>query len=658
LELLPDLDIDSSKVGVRLEYSPKNAEELKSNFVKAAKLAQNSVQEQIDKNGNPKQTGTETHHPWPKSFQEYITKKLHDEYSLHYYVLDQSKFDKDCAEIYETYTPPPLASGTGKSCENIINSLIRVDVLNAQRNLSDHEGSARSENLSKRLSRFYERNLKKNEENYQARAALAEAENQLNNHLKEVFRPTLANLNTIGYPGFADPHLMVKSALNAESILNKGAEVHYQLRDPGESGDSTSSLTLPDKYNGLGFKNLIYMVVEVLDFQAKWMDKEEKEEDAATALLHLVIIEEPEAHLHAQLQQVFIKQIWGILQKYTDNEAGDKFFSNQLVVTTHSSHILYESGFTPIRYFRRASGHSTETLNLSKFKPSLSDDYDENSSLQFLQQYMKLTHCDLFFADAAILVEGNVERLLLPLMIDKEAKKLHSSYLSILEVGGAFAHIFRELIEFLGMTALVITDLDSFLPTEPKSNGDDNSEDKKKGDAKKTKRICMPSCKNAVTSNQTLIKWLPKKTIIQELLLADDDEKIQLPSKDSPAHIRVAYQVKQSITWEGETKELAGRTLEEAFALENLDYCQKLKNKKLRLKVITKEDNFSLDKVVEKIHDKVSSKSFKKTDFALGLMMENPDLWNTPKYIAEGLQWLNNQLQPADSEETNTEIDP
>src|SRR3546814_4711657 len=81
----------------------------------------------------------------------------------------------------------------------------------------------------------------------------------------------------------------------------------------------------------------------------------------------------------------------------------------------------------------------------------------------FLERYLKLTHCDLFFADAAILVEGNVERLLLPQMIANEAPRLQSAYLSILEIGGAFGHRFRTLIEFLGITPLLVTDIDSVL---------------------------------------------------------------------------------------------------------------------------------------------------------------------------------------------------
>jgi len=50
-------------------------------------------------------------------------------------------------------------------------------------------------------------------------------------------------------------------------------------------------------------------------------------------------------------------------------------------------------------------------------------------------------------------------------MIESAALRLRSSALTILEVGGAFAHRFKELMEFVGITTLVITDIDSVYPT-------------------------------------------------------------------------------------------------------------------------------------------------------------------------------------------------
>ena len=248
-------------------------------------------------------------------------------------------------------------------------------------------------------------------------------------------------------------------------------------------------LTLPDRYSGLGYKNLIYMVVELLDLHSQWMDVEEDRPP-----LHVIFIEEPEAHLHAQLQQVFIRKVFDILAIEGEDQI---HYSTQLTITTHSPHILYERGFRPVRYFRRSSGleQISEVLNLSAFYEET-----ENPTRDFLTRYLRLTHCDLFFADAAVLVEGNVERLLLPQMIAKAAPQLQSAYLSILEIGGAFGHRFRTLIEYLGITTLIVTDIDSV--HGPAGDGDnlggDDEPDEMDDDGEVAGRVCMVHREGAV----------------------------------------------------------------------------------------------------------------------------------------------------------------
>ncbi len=102
---------------------------------------------------------------------------------------------------------------------------------------------------------------------------------------------------------------------------------------------------------------------------------------------------------------------------------------------------------------------------MAAFYEAAVDPNDPNDRTRdFLERYLRLTHCDMFFADAAILVEGNVERLLMPQMIAKAAPRLQSNYLSVLEVGGAFGHRFKGLIDFLGLTSLIVTDIDSVSP--------------------------------------------------------------------------------------------------------------------------------------------------------------------------------------------------
>ena len=85
---------------------------------------------------------------------------------------------------------------------------------------------------------------------------------------------------------------------------------------------------------------------------------------------------------------------------------------------------------------------------------------------------------------------------------------------------------------------------------------------------------CMVDVAGAVTCNQTLIQWLPAKRSIAELLAATPEERIQARAAPDQALIRVAYQTEVEANWRGVTASVVGRTLEEAFALENLAWCQ------------------------------------------------------------------------------------
>jgi predicted ATP-dependent endonuclease of OLD family len=609
LELLPSLDWNGEPVGVRMVYAPRDGANLVVNFKEARIKAEATTGD-----------ASTAYKPWPQTMVEYLTKRLRQEYEIRYYSLDASQCSHQFVPKsgYEPFFLGTHATGASK----IVGSIVRVDFLDAQRHLSDVESHGRSEDLSKRLSRFYERNLQKLDSDLGALGAIAESEERLNQHFADVFKPTLERLGEVGYPGVANPGLVVKASFNAHGILSTSAKVHYALPTRAGTGPAIDQM-LPDQYNGLGFKNLIYMVVEALDFHQAWADAEQDRPP-----IHLVMIEEPEAHLHAQLQQVFIRKILEILPR------PEADFRTQLIVTTHSPHIIYESNFKPIRYFCRSQPPSgvqcSDVKNLSVFYDS-----EEVPTREFLQQYLKLTHCDLFFADAAVLVEGNVERLLLPLVIERFVPDLRSCHLTILEVGGAFAYKFAQLLDFLSLPTLVITDLDSV--ATPVSTGEDE-------EGAKSGSSCLVDTPGAVTSNETLKQWLPKIDEISGLLKASSEQKAPASPDGTPGLARVAYQTHETVSWQGDDEDRAGRTLEEAFALQNLEWTQSVEGKCLGLRIGGAHE-LSIKDLHEKIFKRVRGSQFDKTAFALNVIAAAERSWNSPAYMVEGLEWLLQQLQ-------------
>jgi hypothetical protein len=277
---------------------------------------------------------------------------------------------------------------------------------------------------------------------------------------------------------------------------------------------------------------------------------------------------------------------------------------------------------------------------------------------------MILTHCDLFFADAAVSVEGNVERLLLLYIIEGDISQLLPCYLSILEVGGAYAHRCRSVVEFIGLTTLVITDLDSIhpesvtadvetvancaTPNVPENASTAQKQEVKEAEANSTESLkgkCLANVPGAVTSNQTLVRWLPGKSTIDELLAGSLTGCVQEPTSDTGARVCVTHLRAAPATWNGETVQIAGRTFEEALAFANLEWMHADEQEGLQLR-IRGANKQSLVELILRVHNKVKSDSFKKTDLALSLLAEFPDTWQTPGYIKQGLEWLAEHVLP------------
>jgi len=199
-----------------------------------------------------------------------------------------------------------------------------------------------------------------------------------------------------------------------------------------------------------------------------------------------------------------------------------------------------------------------------------------------------------------VLIEGTSERLLLPVMIgkleeqDPQAPKLSSQYLTIMEVGGAYAHLFFELLDFLELRALIITDLDSV--TEPGGTA-------------------CPVHQGSATSNACLKAWFADADADADcspavLLTKNDAEKTR-------GFKRIAYQRPEA---DGGP---CGRTFEDAFMLANAAMFD--------IQGATTDD--------QEMNAAEQAQKVKKSEFALKHAVDDRG-WNSPGYVLDGLSWL------------------
>ena len=643
-DLIPTLDWEGGLLGVRLRYEPDDLPALYKDFMgavadaavlQAAAMAEHAKRNEHGAPPTPQAKLT----LWPTSLTDFLSRRLRTHFTIRAYTLDP---DKLAAPVRSQAQPQALTPASLPIEGDPLKGLVRVHDIPAQRGFGeeaakedDDETPAGSpgSRLSDQLRSYYAKHLDPTKgpdaKDLGALQAIEAAQDAFDQRLTESFMAAFREVEEMGYPGVTDPRPQVSTRLKAIDGLNHAAAVTFVVDVTSQNGEVTPLLRLPENNNGLGYQNLISMIFKLMSFRDAWMRVGKASKGAVVAStepLHLVLIEEPEAHLHAQVQQVFIKKAYDVLRAHED--LGDNSrLRTQLVVSTHSSHVAHETSFDCLRYFRRLPAGMVARVPVSTVINLHEVFGGGDATERFVTRYLRAHHADLFFADAVILVEGPAERMMLPNFIRANYDKLNQSYITLLEIGGSHAHRLRPLIDHLGLLTLIVTDLDTLDFTTQKS-------------------IQPAIGSGQITDNDTLKSWVPAITDVDALINADAATKTLDAEEDALFAVRVAYQMPLAVTVPGAVAAETAYpyTFEDALAFENLDFFAGLAGHGLVRKF---RDAIEAGGGVQAIGQKMyeALRDGKKAEFALDVILaEGFDALTVPRYIAEGLEWLQERL--------------
>lgn len=209
------------------------------------------------------------------------------------------------------------------------------------------------------------------------------------------------------------------------------------LRDAIDEDDFIAALrlyidrapfTVPATHNGLGYNNLVYisLLLASLQFKASVPRRGQN-----AVLFPMLVIEEPEAHLHPSLQYKLLK--------YIQKRLSPEKTSRQVFLTTHSTHITAAAGLESIicLSLSEADGGVHVAYPARVFGESPGG----KASRNYVERYLDATKSNMLFAKGVIFVEGIAEQLLVPCLSQCIGRPIETHHVAVIAVGGVtFKH--------------------------------------------------------------------------------------------------------------------------------------------------------------------------------------------------------------------------
>ena len=533
-------------------------------------------------------------------YERYNEKFTKEEDKIDFYSFFERHFCSYYSKKY--FSTKPESTYLNSVDANYIYNLFNLFIISAQREVDDVSDNEKM-TLSNAIWRFYQEKKKKNTEDVNSddlfKEAIEKIKDKLDDTYADYFSDLIKVLNEEIINDDKDKTLNIVSDFDIETLLKKNSKVKYFFDD----------IALSESSNGLGYSNLLYIYIQIEVFKFDISTKK--------SLFNIVFLEEPESHLHPQMQSVFLSKI---NKTFIDSD----IYS---IISTHSSYILQSSDINNINYFL-----NTKNGLMIKSLRDFMNKKEYSGLKSIIDKYFIINTCDLFFADKVIFIEGMAERLMLPHFFEKydleNENKISLQHITVFEVGGRHAYIFQDLVSFLEIKSLTITDIDSVVGIHNKSCP------------------CDLKIKDVKTTNPTIKNWFGlnnEKLLISKIkndyLLAKTRQR---NSKSENSMITFQLPKNEEMEW--------GRTLEEQFILENSEWIigniSKLESIKNAINTVKKDHNMKdLNLSSETLtQEQLSQYSFEivqeieKSTFALEIIAL--DDWKIPNYIMEGLEWL------------------
>jgi putative ATP-dependent endonuclease of the OLD family len=197
----------------------------------------------------------------------------------------------------------------------------------------------------------------------------------------------------------------------------------------------------------LGTANVLYLALRSLDLDSLV--------DEGSRVHTFFSIEEPEAHLHPHLQRLVYRSYLRA-RKSTNPEGEKKTGPVTYLLTTHSPHIASVTPVESLILLRRNTNNDA-TVGVSGATIALAEAERDD-----IERYLDVSRAEGLFARGILLVEGDAEKFLVPVLAERAGYDLDELGITLCSVGGTN---FVPYVKFFGPQGLnlplaVLTDYD------------------------------------------------------------------------------------------------------------------------------------------------------------------------------------------------------